>query len=273
MSEPTNLRQRVSESYTKAVNTPSGGCCGSREPNGASARVAGYEDLSELPAEAVENSFACGNPVAFAEVTEGQIVLDLGSGGGLDLLLAAEKVGPSGKVIGVDMTDAMLKLARDNIAFAGLDAIVEVRKGLIEELPISDASVDWVISNCVINLSPEKHRVFAEIARVLAPGGRISVSDIVVEDMPEHLRNIPGLHESCVSGAIPEADYVAGLEAAGLADVRAESKHVYDYDELYGIVQSDQESLLACVPPEIVERELRGLVGKVRSVRFTATKP
>ncbi len=168
MSDANTVRRAVSKHYARKVTEPGeAGCCGGLQKSAVS-RKAGYSDaeLAALPKAAVENSFGCGNPMAFAEVAEGETVVDLGSGAGIDLLLAAGKVGSTGRVIGVDMTDEMIAKARENIAHAGLDNI-EVRKGVIEELPVEDASADWVMSNCVICLSPDKPRVFAEIARVL----------------------------------------------------------------------------------------------------------
>ncbi len=187
-------------------------------------------------------SFGCGNPLAFAEVKPGETVVDLGSGPGFDLILAAKRVGPSGLVIGVDMTDAMIEEARRNAARAGFTNI-EVRKGLIENLPVAAGSVDWVISNCVINLSPEKPRVFAEIARVLRPGGRFRISDIVVESLPEWIRGNAAAYAACVAGAIPEREYVAGLERAGLVDVKVESRLVYTAAQIRGLVDHDLKQL------------------------------
>lgn len=248
MSNHKEIRERVSKDYAKAVtsNRPGGGsCCGSKPAQkGVVAKLAGYSDkeLAALPPEAVENSFGCGNPLAFSEVKEGQTVVDLGSGAGIDLLLAARKVGPNGKVIGVDMTDEMIAKANDNIKASGLTNVV-VKKGIIEELPVKSASVDWVISNCVINLSPEKPRVFREIARVLKPGGTMLVSDIVAENLPEEILKSPALHSSCVAGAISEKEYIAGLEAAGLTDVQVLNRLVYDDAQLESFIDSELSEL------------------------------
>ncbi len=185
------VRTAVSEAYGAAISRPSsGGCCTGTVEQSSVVKLAGYkgEELEALPPEVAGSSFGCGNPLAFSEVKEGDVVLDLGSGAGMDLLIAAKKVGPQGRVIGIDMTDEMIAKARDNIAAAGLKN-AEVRKGIIEDLPVESSSVDWVISNCVINLSPEKHRVFAEIARVLKPGGQMRVSDRLAWPAPSASRN------------------------------------------------------------------------------------
>jgi arsenite methyltransferase len=243
MSDSSQVRKSVSEFYTQAVKSGSGCACGGNAgeavPKGFAAQFAGYgDDVAGLPADAVANSFGCGNPLAFSEVKPGEVVLDLGSGAGIDLLIAARKVGPTGRVIGVDMTDEMIGRARANAAEAGFTNI-EVRKGIIEDLPVETASVDWVISNCVINLSPEKDRVFAEIARVLKPGGRMLVSDIVVQDVPAWVRESMALYASCVAGAISEAEYAEGLRRAGLADVEVRERYPYDFDQVKALIESE----------------------------------
>lgn len=263
MENADSVREEVSKSYTRAVQQPQGGCC---DPKGVAFRHAGYsaEELAALPQDAVANAFGCGNPLAFAEVRPGETVLDLGSGAGIDLLIAAEKVGPEGRVIGVDMTDEMVERARANAAAKGLHN-VEVRKGLIEALPVEDASVDWVISNCVINLSPEKDKVFAEIARVLKPGGRGSISDIVVEGLPEEVRANREFYTACVAGAIREADYLAGLRRAGL-EAEVTDRCVYDAGQLLAFAAS-------CEAPPGFEKLVPALAGKVWSARFALRKP
>ncbi len=234
MTNHQDIRRNVSVAYARAISgTPSISCCGGSDAGCRTAGLAGYvsETLGEIPRDAVENSFGCGDPLAFAEVEPGQTVVDLGSGAGIDILLAARRVGPDGHVIGIDMTDEMIDRAAQNIAASGLDN-VEVRKGIIEELPVGDGSVDWVISNCVINLSPEKSRVFAEIARVLRPGGRMLVSDMVVDDLPQAVRDNEALYNGCIGGAISEAEYLQGLRDAGLADVEVRKRFVYDDEQL-----------------------------------------
>lgn len=280
---PDELRKRVSEAYSKAVSSPSGGsCCSGQVQKGVAAQFAGYsrEELEALPAEAVANSFGCGNPLAFVELKEGDVVLDLGSGAGIDILIAGKKVGPTGRVIGVDMTDEMIVRARKNISASGLTN-VEVRKGLIEDLPVESSSVDWVISNCVINLSPEKSRVFAEIARVLKPGGRMLVSDIVAEHLPDWVRQSEALYSSCVAGAISEEEYLEGLRRAGLVNAEVRERIVYDAVQLGAFVQSElqgSERVPACcscggLDPETVRRVVESLVGKIWSTKFFAEKP
>jgi arsenite methyltransferase len=178
-----------------------------------------------LPDAALLASLGCGNPTAVAELREGETVLDLGSGGGIDVLLSARRVGPTGRAIGVDMTDEMLSLARRNAAEAGA-ANVEFRKGTIEALPLDDASVDVVISNCVINLASDKPAVFAEIARVLKPGGRVGVSDVVADDLlTAEQRAERGSYVGCIAGALSFREMRDGLRAAGLADVEVVPTH------------------------------------------------
>ncbi len=278
MTNPADeVRRDVSKAYTEAVRAPTkSGCCGSRPAQkGVAVALGGYtsDELAALPEDAVVNSFGCGNPTALAGLSEGEVVLDLGSGAGIDLLLAAKKVGPTGRVIGVDMTDEMIARAAENIR-AGHFTNVEVRKGLIEDLPVESSSVDWVISNCVINLSPEKVKVFREIARVLKPGGRMFVSDIVAKDLPEEVREAAGLYASCISGAISEEQYVAGLRAAGLVDVEVRERLVYDADQLEGIVASDLSgSSCCCGGKTSLVAAARHLQGKVWSAKIYARKP
>src|SRR6516164_5686684 len=234
----TDLREEVRARYAEAaravlgpeagitascfVSSAADSCCGT---GSAADAVGGFsEDLyregetDSLPEEAVLASLGCGNPIAVAELHEGERVLDLGSGGGIDVLLSARRVGPAGFAYGVDMTDDMLALARQNAAKAGA-ANVEFRKGQIEDLPLPDASVDVVISNCVINLSVDKLAVLAEMFRVLVPGGRIGISDIVAEDhMSPADRAAAGSYVGCIAGALSRTEYLDGLTAAGFAD-------------------------------------------------------
>jgi SAM-dependent methyltransferase len=206
-------------------------------------------------------------------VKKGDTVLDLGSGAGFDLILASKLVGSRGKVIGVDMTDAMIRKARANVKKAGIKN-VEVRKGIIEDLPVEDSSVDMVISNCVINLSPEKARVFGGIARVLKPGGRFSISDIVARGLPKQLLRDMAMYAACVAGAISEDEYVAGLRAAGLVSVKAVDRLVYGRDELLAMAGSGDGCCGSAlgVAPGTVKNTLGAISGKVASVRFTGRK-
>jgi len=281
MDAKDKKRQSVSEAYSKAVKKPEGSggsCCSSSPiPKAVAAMLAGYtsEELQTLPPDAVKNSFGCGNPLAFSEVREGEVVLDLGSGAGIDILLAGKKVGPKGRAIGVDMTEEMIARARENIAASGLGN-VEVRKGIIEKMPVESGSVDWVISNCVLNLSPEKQKVFNEIARVLKPGGKMSVSDIVAEELPREIRQSSWLYNSCIAGAISEKEYVAGLKAAGLVDIEVRERLVYDAPLLSAFVNSE----LGCCgqdapaePQAEILKHLESLAGKIWSAKFFARKP
>ncbi len=184
-----------------------------------------------LPAEAVLASLGCGNPTALATLNPGDVVLDLGSGGGIDVLLSAKRVGPSGKAYGLDMTDEILALARDNQQKAGVEN-VEFLKGEIEHIPLPDNSVNVIISNCVINLSADKDLVLAEAFRVLKPGGRFAVSDIVVRgEIPAEIRRNVELWVGCLSGALDESDYVAKLTRAGFEDISIEPTRVYKVDD------------------------------------------
>jgi ubiquinone/menaquinone biosynthesis C-methylase UbiE len=282
------IRKSVSEAYAKAISAASPSCCKPARsccsPETAStssvAELIKYDDaeIQSQPAAAA-SSFGCGNPLAFSGVREGDTVLDLGSGAGFDLLLASDRVGPKGRVIGVDMTDAMITRARQNIEAAGVSN-VEVRKGLIEDLPVESSSVDWVISNCVINLSPEKSKVFKEINRVLKPGGRMSISDIVAEQLPDEIRNNDGLYNSCVAGAISEEEYMAGLAAAGLYNIQVQERFIFDAAQIKAAFDDEKTGLSQLFhelpEPErqkAVDRLISQAAGKVWSAKFTARKP
>jgi arsenite methyltransferase len=183
------------------------------------------DERADLPAAAVLASLGCGNPIAVADLREGETVLDLGSGGGIDVLLSARRVGPTGKAYGLDMTEEMLDLARRNAAQAGATN-VEFLRGRIEDIPLPSASVDVVISNCVVNLSPDKPAVLAEIARVLRPGGRLGISDVVADnDLTLEDRASRGSHVGCIAGALTFTEYTDGLHAVGLTDVTVTPTH------------------------------------------------
>jgi SAM-dependent methyltransferase len=220
------LREQVRARYAEAavaVTSSGSGCCTSSGDFGGSLYTA--DQREELPDAAALASLGCGNPTAVAELREGEVVLDLGSGGGIDVILSARRVGPTGVAYGLDMTDEMLSLAQRNAREAGI-ANAHFLKGEIEHIPLPAESVDVVISNCVINLSTDKAAVLAETARVLKPGGRLGITDIVAED---HLspaeRSERGSWCGCVAGALSRAEYVAGLEAAGFEDVSVEFTH------------------------------------------------
>jgi arsenite methyltransferase len=277
MKEADQVRREVANAYTNAVTKPSdsSGCCDAPAQKGVVAKLGGYSaaELAALPSEAVVNSFGCGNPVATAGLRPGDVVLDLGSGAGIDLFLAAKKVGTKGRAIGIDMTDEMLAKAQENIRAGGFTN-VEVRKGFIESLPVESGSVDWVISNCVINLSPEKPKVFAEIARVLRPGGQMLVSDIVAERLPDAVRSDPALYSSCIAGAISEEDYVAGLRAVGLVDVEVRERLVYDASQLKAFVSSELDGCCGTpASPDLLQSAARDMLGKVWSARIYARRP
>jgi SAM-dependent methyltransferase len=229
-----DLKEAVKEKYGAAARraaegSTSAGCCGTScgcDP--ITSDLYDATQIGTLPVEAVIASLGCGNPTALAELNPGETVLDLGSGGGIDVLLSARRVGPAGKAYGLDMTDDMLALARKNQAAAGVEN-VEFLKGEIEQIPLPDNSVDVIISNCVINLSADKDRVLAEAFRVLKPGGRFAVSDIVVRghDVPADVRRNMELWIGCVAGALEEDDYRAKLTRAGFAEIDVEPTRIY----------------------------------------------
>ncbi len=264
------IREEVKKTYAEAISQKNLSCCGNFKETRCSAKAKdiGYseDELNNLPNDSNITTFGCGNPLAYSEVREGDIVLDLGPGAGLDLLIAARKVGPSGQVIGVDMTEEMIAKATENIRAAGVTN-VEVRKGLIENLPVKSSSVDWVISNCVINLSPEKEKVFSEISRVLKPGGRMVVSDMVGENIPEWLRENKNLYSACISGVISEEEYLSGLRKAGLEKVKVSERKIYQADELESFIKSSPEI------SKSIKRIIREPDIKVASVKISAYKP
>ena len=231
-----NVRERYAEVAKRAQASTTASCCApSVAPccgptSAAYAKNIGYalDELSDLPDAAQLASAGCGNPTALAGLKKGEVVLDLGSGGGIDVFIAAKKVGPTGKAIGVDMTQEMLDLATKNAAELGFEN-VEFRKGDIEELPVEDGTIDVIISNCVINLAPDKDKVFREAYRVLKPGGRITVSDIVTDgDLPEEIRNNPDQWAACVSGALDENLYLEKIRNAGFERVKVLDKRGFN---------------------------------------------
>ncbi len=232
------IRETVREHYASAALRASQGtaCCSDPETIGAGLYSALERD--ELPDAAVLASLGCGNPTAVADLHPGERVLDLGSGGGIDVLLSAKRVGPTGRAFGLDMTDEMLALARANAAQAGA-ANVEFLKGHIEAIPLPAESIDVVISNCVVNLATDKPAVFAEIARVLRPGGRIGISDIVAEDSLDPAQRAErGSFAGCIAGALSMSEFRAGLEAVGLMDVSITPSHIVTEGMISAIVKA-----------------------------------
>jgi ubiquinone/menaquinone biosynthesis C-methylase UbiE len=247
-SEPNDrlkesIKKKYSEFASQIVNSGSSSCCEAsccdkNEPDTVNSNLYKSEELLEIPNEALLASLGCGNPTALAKLNSGDIVLDLGSGGGIDVLLAAKKVGPGGKVYGVDMSDEMIALARANQVKAGISN-VEFLKGDIENIPLPDSSVDIIISNCVINLAADKGRVLKESFRVLKRGGRFAVSDIVVRgEIPQEIRRSVELWIGCLAGALEEQEYKSKLIEAGFIDIRLEPTRVYRIDDAWEILKN-----------------------------------
>ena len=270
------VRDVVKEKYGQAVKAVVNGkkpsCCGSsstEHPLGFTDPITrdlyAATDMASLPEEAVLASFGCGNPTALAKLNAGETVLDLGSGGGIDVLLSATRVGPTGKAYGLDMTDEMLDLAMRNKSKAGVTN-VEFLKGQIEAIPLPGASVDVIISNCVINLSTDKDQVLREAFRVLRPGGRLAVSDIVVRrELPPPIKKSMELWSGCVAGALLEAEYVTKLKAAGFTDVEVEPTRIYSKEDTAEMASS-------CGGTE-TDIALQALDGAVMSAFIRARKP
>ena len=233
-----NVKEAVRERYGAAarrVTSAEGACCGASDAvSGCNPITSNLYDAAQkgaLPDTAVLASLGCGNPTALAQLAAGETVLDLGSGGGIDVLLSAKRVGPTGKAYGLDMTDEMLALARENQRKAGVEN-VEFLKGEIENIPLPDNSVDVIISNCVINLSGDKDRVLKEAFRVLKPGGRLAVSDVVTRgEVPHEVRQEMLLWVGCIAGALRDAEYVGKLEDAGFQSIGVEPTRVYDVED------------------------------------------
>jgi arsenite methyltransferase len=267
----SELKEVIQQKYGEAAlraqrGQEKGGCCGTSCGCGdpITSNLYGDGETAALPAEAVAASLGCGNPTALIELHEGETVLDLGSGGGIDVLLSATRVGPTGKVYGLDMTDEMLALARENQRKAGATN-VEFLKGEIEHIPLPDNSVDVIISNCVINLSADKGRVLREAFRVLKPGGRFAVSDVVVRGVvPEAVRKSMELWVGCVAGALHEDEYSQLLTAAGFEGVNVEPWRVYSVDDARQFLTE------AGLDTEAIAKDVDG---KVASAFVRATKP
>ncbi|HEX6627359.1 MAG TPA: arsenite methyltransferase [Gemmatimonadaceae bacterium] len=272
-----SLKESIKEKYGEAALRVQTGdtradCCGSSACCGATtatwdpitANLYDEQQKAGLPIEAVLASLGCGNPTALAQLNEGEVVLDLGSGGGIDVLLSAKRVGPTGKVYGLDMTDEMLALANENKARAGAEN-VEFLKGDIEQIPLPDASVDVIISNCVINLSADKRKVLAEAFRVLKPGGRFAVSDVVVRGyVPEALRNSMELWIGCVAGALDEQEFIRLLKEAGFVKPSIEPTRIYKSEDAAALLVGTNMSAL-----EVASQ----IDGKFMGAFVRATKP
>jgi SAM-dependent methyltransferase len=235
----SNIQQVVKEKYGEValrVLSDGSSCCGASVGCGTdvdpiTSSLYDQSQAAEIPEEALKASLGCGNPTALATLKPGEVVLDLGSGGGIDVLLSARRVGPTGKAYGLDMTDQMLALARDNQKRAGVEN-VEFLKGEIENIPLPDNSVDVIISNCVINLSADKDRVLREAFRVLKPGGRFAVSDVVTRGpIPAEIRRKVLLWVGCIAGALEEREYRTKLEAVGFANIGVEPTRIYHIDD------------------------------------------
>jgi SAM-dependent methyltransferase len=262
--------QRVTDGGAQASCCGSSGCCGSTTEawDPITANLYDEGQTAGIPAQALLASLGCGNPTALAELHEGETVLDLGSGGGIDVLLSARRVGPSGKAYGLDMTDEMLALANENRKKAGADN-VEFLKGEIERIPLPDASVDVIISNCVINLSGDKRQVLSEAFRVLKPGGRFAVSDVVVRgEVPDAVRRNMELWMGCVAGALGEQEFLDLLHEVGFENPSIEPTRVYDMEDAVALLANtglDAESL---------GREIDGrfLSGFIRATRPKAAR-
>jgi arsenite methyltransferase len=267
----TSIQDAVKQKYGEAAKRAASGgtaCCGEGgELSGCDPITKNLYDESEkagLPAKAVAASLGCGNPTALAKLQPGEVVLDLGSGGGIDVILSAKRVGPAGKAYGLDMTDEMLALARENQKKAGI-ANVEFLKGTIENIPLPENTVDVIISNCVINLSGDKDRVLSEAFRVLKPGGRLAVSDVVVRgEVPPEIRKSMELWVGCIAGALGETEYQEKLARAGFENVDVEPTRVYKAEEARDFLAA------AGLDAEVVGPQIDG---KFISAFVRATKP
>jgi ubiquinone/menaquinone biosynthesis C-methylase UbiE len=254
----TIVQERYGEAARRAGSGAKSSCCGSSCGCGTTDPITSdlysESETALLPREAVLASLGCGNPTALAELKEGDVVLDLGSGGGIDVLLSARRVGPTGKAYGLDMTEEMLELARENQRRAGIEN-VEFLRGEIESIPLPDASVDVIISNCVVNLSGDKRKVIAEAFRVLKPGGRFAVSDVVVRgEVPAAVRQSMELWVGCIAGALTEADFRTYLAEAGFERIDIEPTRIYEFEDAR-VFLSD-----AGLDSEVLAREVGGCV-------------
>ena len=265
--DPEELRGKVRDGYTRVVEAREASDGGHAAD---AARRVGYSDAElEAVPEGANLGVGCGNPTAIDALRPGETVVDLGSGAGMDAFLAARQVGPEGHVIGVDMTDAMLEKARENARKVGLEEVVEFRKGNIEALPVEDESVDAIISNCVINLSPEKDRVYREAYRVLRPGGRVMISDVVLErPLPDAILDSIDAYIGCVGGASLRHEYLETIAKAGFREVRVERESSF-----IGAISFDDPPIREAMGRlGITEEEARGYADAVTSLHIYALK-
>ncbi len=254
----TIVRERYGEAARRATTGGRSSCCGGGSgcgsPDPITSDLYSQAETAVLPREAILASLGCGNPTALAELEEGEVVLDLGSGGGIDLLLSARRVGPTGKAYGLDMTDEMLELARENQRKSGVEN-AEFLRGEIEAIPLPDNSVDVIISNCVVNLSGDKRKVIAEAFRVLRPGGRFAVSDVVVRgEMPAQVRQSMELWVGCVAGALTEGEFRTYLAEAGFEQIDIEPTRIYQFEDARAFLSG------AGFDSEVLAREVGGCV-------------
>ena len=263
------VEEKYGEAARRVVSGGSDACCGSSAANESccdpiTSNLYDASEEGQVPEAVLRASLGCGNPTALAKLKPGETVLDLGSGGGIDVLLSARRVGPTGKAYGLDMTDAMLALARENQRKAGVEN-VDFLKGDIEHIPLPDSSVDVIISNCVINLSGDKDQVLREAFRVLRPGGRVAVSDVVTRgEIPEEIRTSVLLWVGCVAGALSEREYSAKLAAAGFESVEIEPTRIYDIGDARAFLSGEGIDVDAIAPQ---------LEGKFMSAFIRARKP
>ena len=274
----TDIKEVVKEKYGQAalrVKTGGSSCCGAAPASGLScdpitSNLYDSSQSSQIPEEAMLASLGCGNPTALAKLNQGEVVLDLGSGGGIDVLLSARRVGPAGKAYGLDMTDEMLALANENKRKAGAEN-VEFLKGEIENIPLPDNSVDVIISNCVINLSADKDRVLREAFRVLKPGGRLAVSDVVTRGtIPDEIRQKVLLWVGCIAGALEETEYRSKLKAAGFEQVEVEPTRVYKVDEAREFLSSAGVDVNA-IASQVDEKFMSAFVRAVKPANAAGT--
>ena len=263
MSTSNPIHETVREHYAERIKS-SASCCGPSDCCSPESNLYPADLLTTIPSDVASTSYGCGDPITLASLTPGQTVLDLGSGAGLDCLLAAQKVGPEGRVIGVDMTPEMIERAKANAKRVNATN-VEFRQGYLEDLPVDSNTVDVIISNCVINLSPDKEKVFNEAFRVLAPGGKLAVSDIVTDgELPEIVRNSLSAWAGCVAGAVEAKDYIGMMESVGFTDIFI--KPVFFDKETV-------DSALDEMKLDVTEYPREAVYKAVYSAKITAYKP